>query len=86
MSEVIVASAKAVPVAGRLPRTNGRSQLTQFLAVRNALNPARLPSGANRPLKRTEVVLKRESEVNAWRLARSPLVTRETQKKENDLW
>ena len=53
-----------VPVAGRLPRTNGRSQLNQFIVVRNIMTPARLPSGVDGTLKRPGVVLKRESEVD----------------------
>ena len=34
-----------------------------------------LPSGADGLLKRTEVVPKREGEVDVWGLARSPFVT-----------
>ena len=48
-----------VSVTRRLPGTNGRSQLTQFIAVRNTFTPAGLPSGANGPSKCTEVVPKR---------------------------
>ena len=36
-----------VPVAGRLSRTNVRSQLTQFIAVRNTLTPTRLSSSVD---------------------------------------
>ena len=60
-------------VARRLPRTNSRSQLTQFIAISNTQSPARLPSGADGPLKRVEVELKREEEEDFRGLARSPL-------------
>ena len=54
-----VANAKAgqgdlltmVPVVGRLPRKNGPSQLTQFIAVHNTLTLVGLPSGADGPFK-----------------------------------
>ena len=52
------------PLAGILPRNNGRPQLTQFIAVRYTQTPARLPSGADGSLKRAKVVLKKEGEVN----------------------
>ena len=65
------------PVAGRLPRTNGRSQLTQFITVRNTLTPAGLPSGADGPLKRMEVVPKKDGEVDVGGPAYRPFVTRE---------
>ena len=83
MSKTSVANAKAsqsdflmtVPVARRLPGTNGRSQLTQFIAFHNTLTPKGLPNDADGFLKRTEVVPKREGEVNVWGLACSPFVT-----------
>ena len=62
-----------VPVAGRLPRTTGQSQMAQFIAVCNALTPTGLSGSADGPLKRTEEVPKRESEVDVWGLAPSPL-------------
>ena len=41
--------------------TGGRKAAT--IAVRNTQTPARLPSGADGPLKRAKVILKREGEV-----------------------
>ena len=80
MSKASVANAKVgqgnllimVPVARRLTWTNGQSQLTQLTVVCNTLTPAGLPSGADGPLKRTEVVPKREDKVDLWGLACSP--------------
>ena len=43
-------------VAGRLPWNNGRSHLTQFIAISNTLIPAGLPSGVDGSLKRAEVL------------------------------
>ena len=37
-----------------------------FIAVRNTQTPARLPNGADEPLKRAEVVLKREGMSGGW--------------------
>ena len=59
-------------MVGRLPQTNVRSQLYQFIVVRNTLTPARLSTGEDRALKPAEVVLKRDSEVDVWGLARNP--------------
>ena len=80
VGETCVTNAKAgqcdllitVPVTGGPPRSNCRSQLTQFIAVRNTLTPSGLPSGADGILKGAIVVPKRESEVNVPRLARCP--------------
>ena len=74
VSKVGVANAKAgqgdllmtVPVAGRLPRNKGRSQLNQFIDVRNSMTPAGLLSGADGTLKCTVVVPKGQGEVDVW--------------------
>ena len=72
-----------VPVARRLPQTNGWPQMTQFIAICNTLTSVGLPSGVDRPLKQTEVAPKRESEVYVWGLVCdhfghciSPFITR----------
>ena len=55
---IAMSKAGTVSVARGLRRTNGWLQLTQFIAFRNTMNPAGLPSGADETLKRTEVVHK----------------------------
>ena len=73
-----------VPLAGRLPQTNGRSQLTQFIDFRNTLTPAKWRGWT---FEVGEVVLKRESEVDVRGLARSPFCrcVSGTQQNESDL-
>ena len=65
LSKASVTKAKAGQ--GDLP-VAGRSQMTQFIAVRNAKT-------ANGPLKRTEVVPKKEGELDIWGLERRPFIT-----------
>ena len=61
-----------VTVAGELPWSDGRSQLTQFIAVRNTVTPTGLPSGADGTLNRVVLVPKRESKADVPGVARCP--------------
>ena len=55
-----------------VPRTNGRPQLTQFIAVRNTQTLAILPNDLDGYLNKGKVVLKREGEVDVRGLVGSP--------------
>ena len=55
-----------------VPWTNGRPQLTHFIAIRNAQTPVILPNGLDGSLNKGKLVLKREEEVDVRGLVGSP--------------